>query len=81
MNKRHEVLRVAGWLAVISGAVSMAAAILTDDAMMDLLGSYGLLLILSGSWAIFGIFLMARHDRAVAQGRVGARATADQTPV
>jgi acyl-coenzyme A thioesterase PaaI-like protein len=81
MNKRHEALRVAGWLAVISGAVSMAAAILTDDATMDLLGSYGLLLILSGSWAIFGIFLMARHDRAAAQGRVGARATADQTPV
>jgi hypothetical protein len=81
MNKRREVMRTAGWLAVLSGALTMAAAALTDSIGLDLLGAYGLLFTLTGGWALVGIHILARHERVAAEREVATAAAPNRTSV
>ena len=67
MNKRRDVMRVGGWLAMVWGVVSVVLAIATTNEFADLAGGYGLLLVLTGAWAVAGVELLSRHERRTAQ--------------
>ena len=68
-------MRIAGWLAVTGGLAATTAAILGDDLIMDMLGGYGLLFVLSGSWVLIGHRLLAYRERMVTERQVAARAS------
>jgi hypothetical protein len=63
MQKRRVALRVAGWLAMLSGAVGLTAGALLATPMGGMVGTYGLLLIVAGAWTVIGIELVERHQR------------------
>lgn len=67
MNKRRDVMRVGGWLAMVWGAVSVALAIATNYDWADLAGGYGLLLALTGAWTVAGLELLNRYERRTAR--------------
>ena len=67
MNKRRDVMRVGGWLAMIWGVVSVALAIATTNEFADLAGGYGLLLAMAGAWTVAGLELLGRHERRTAK--------------
>ena len=69
MNKRRDVMRVAGWLALVWGVVSVALAIATSFDWADLAGGYGLMLALTGGWTVTGLELLTRHERRAAQAK------------
>lgn len=73
--KRRDVMRVAGWLALIWGVVSVTLAIATSFDWADLAGGYGLLLAVTGAWTVAGTELLGRHERRMAQARAGSRIT------
>jgi hypothetical protein len=67
MNKRRDVMRVGGWLAMVWGVVSVALAIATNNEFADLAGGYGMLLAVAGAWTVAGLQLLARHERRTAK--------------
>jgi hypothetical protein len=67
MNKRRDVMRVGGWLAMVWGVVSVALAIATNYDWADLAGGYGILLTLTGGWTVAGLELLSRHERRTAE--------------
>jgi hypothetical protein len=67
MNKRRDVMRVGGWLAMVWGVVSAVLAIATTNEFADLAGGYGLLLAVSGAWTVAGLELLGRHERRAAK--------------
>lgn len=67
MNKRRDVMRVGGWLAMVWGAVSVALAIATNYDWADLAGGYGIMLTLTGAWTVAGVELLSRHERRTAK--------------
>jgi hypothetical protein len=81
MNKRRETLRVAGWLAVLAGLTATAAAVLTDSRPMDLMGAYGLLLSLAGTWAVIGVTVLSRLERNAHERELAPNAAPDQTGI
>lgn len=66
MNKRRDLMRVGGWLAMVWGMVSVVLAIATTNEFADLAGGYGLLLALTGAWTVAGLQLLSRHERRTA---------------
>jgi hypothetical protein len=74
MNKRREALRVAGWLAVLGGLVSVVGAAFTDELALDYLAAYGILLLGAGAWAIGGLAALNRYERRTAARQVAVRA-------
>jgi len=81
MNKRREVMRIAGWLAVLSGAAAMGASVLTDSFAIDFLGAYGLLFTMTGGWTLAGLSLLARNERRAAARQDAARVIQNQPTV
>lgn len=67
MNKRRDVMRVGGWLAMAWGVVSVVLAIATTNEFADLAGGYGLMLALTGGWTVAGLELLGRHERRTAK--------------
>ena len=67
MNKRRDVMRVGGWLAMVWGVVSVTLAIATNYDWADLAGGYGILLTLTGGWTVAGLELLGRHERRTAK--------------
>jgi hypothetical protein len=67
--KRRDVMRVAGWLAMVWGVISVALAITTSFDWADLAGGYGLLLAVTGAWTVTGTELLDRHQRRAAQAK------------
>lgn len=67
MNKRRDVMRVGGWLAMVWGVVSVALAIATNFDWADLAGGYGILLTLTGAWTVAGVELLGRYERRTAK--------------
>ena len=67
MNKRRDVMRVGGWLAMVWGVVSVALAIATNNQFADLAGGYGLMLALTGGWTVAGLEVLSRHERRTAK--------------
>jgi hypothetical protein len=70
MNKRREALRGAGWLAVLTGLVSVLAAGITDEVALDYAAAYGLLFVGAGLWALGGLALLSRFERRAAAQQV-----------
>jgi hypothetical protein len=70
MSKRREALRVAGWLALVSGLASLLAAALTDTVAIDYVAAYGVLLAGAGLWAVGGVALLNRYERRSAARQV-----------
>ena len=81
MNRRREVLRVAGWLAVICGLASTTAAVMSDALVADLMGGYGLLIALAGGWALIGLHVLSRREQVATERRVATRAVSNRTGV
>lgn len=63
MQKRRDALRVAGWIAMLAGAVGLTVGALVGGDGGGLMGTYGMLLIVSGAWAVVGLELMVRVER------------------
>ena len=63
MQKRREALRVAGWIGVLIGVIAMAIGATAGTDVARLVGTYGMLLVLSGGWAVVGVELLVRHER------------------
>jgi hypothetical protein len=74
MTRRREIMRAAGWTAIIGGLAAMAAAILTQSEGIDLLGGYGVLIALTGGWTVVGLKVLTYREQAAAGRRVAARA-------
>jgi hypothetical protein len=81
MNKRRDVMRVGGWLAMTWGLVSVALAITTNFDWADLAGGYGLMLALTGGWTVAGLGLLSRHERRMAQAQTPSRITSNRQGV
>ena len=71
-------MRVAGWLAVLSGVAAMSVAVLSDSIAATLAGAYGLLFIVTGGWTLLGLHLLARRERRAQTRRVAARTIPNQ---
>jgi hypothetical protein len=67
-------MRMTGWTAVALGLTTLALAIATDSIALDLLGSYGLLVAVTGTWIVGGLKILSRREAAVAERHVAARA-------
>jgi hypothetical protein len=80
MNKRREVLRVAGWIAVLGGLLSVIGAAVTDTVVLDYMAAYGILFLGAGSWAIAGLAVLNRYERRVAARHVAVRAVPNRQP-
>ena len=63
MQKRREALRVAGWVGVLVGVLAIAIGATAGTDVARMVGAYGMLLVLSGGWAVIGVELLVRHDR------------------
>lgn len=78
MQKRREALRIAGWLGVLTGLIGLAVGAIGGSDVARLVGAYGMLLVLSGGWAVIGTELLVRHERRAAAVTRSARAASDQ---
>lgn len=74
MSKRREALRAAGWLALLSGLVSVIGAAVTDQVALDYLAAYGVLLVGAGLWVVAGVAALNRYERRVTARQVAVRA-------
>jgi hypothetical protein len=63
MQKRREALRVAGWVGVLVGVIGIAIGATSGTDVARMVGAYGMLLVLSGGWAVIGVELLVRHER------------------
>ena len=63
MQKRRVGLRIAGWMAMLAGALGLTIGALVGSDMGGLIGTYGMLLIGSGAWAVVGVELVERRER------------------
>jgi hypothetical protein len=63
MQKRRDALRVAGWIGMLAGAFGLTVGALVGRDIGGLIGSYALLLIVSGAWAVVGLELVERRER------------------
>ncbi len=64
---------------MLSGAVGLTLGALVGTEMGGLIGTYGLLLIVTGAWAVIGVELVERRDRR--SSRVPQAAGTDQRGV
>jgi hypothetical protein len=74
MSKRREALRVAGWLTLLTGLISVVGAALTNVATLDYVAAYGVLFVGAGLWVVLGLSAVTRYERRVA-ARHGTVAT------
>ena len=79
MHKRRGALRVAGWIGMLAGAVGLTVGALVGAAMGGLIGTYAMLLIVSGAWAVVGLELVERRERR--SSRVPEAAATEQRGV
>jgi hypothetical protein len=63
MNKRREALRVAGWIAMLAGAVGLTVGAFSGSDLGRLIGSYAMLLLGAGAWAVVGLEVLERYER------------------
>ena len=60
-------MRVAGWLGVACGMLAIAFAVVNGSDVARLAGSYGVMLVFGGAWTLFGLQILARHERRAAR--------------
>jgi hypothetical protein len=70
MSKRREALRVAGWLTLLTGLISVVAAAFTDMAVVDYMAAYGVLFVGAGLWVVAGLAVVSRYERRAAARHV-----------
>ena len=79
MQKRREAMRVAGWLGVAAGMFAIGFSVVNGSDVARLAGSYGIMLVFGGAWALVGLQILARHERRTALAR-NTQPIADQRP-
>ena len=77
MSNRRDVMRIAGWVAIMVGTAAIAVGVVTANEWAQAAGSYGFLLVLSGAWTVGGLAVLSRSGRQTAKVPATTRITAD----